>query len=335
MKLIEQNIELPLHLTCSDIIVKTEHGKDTVKYTLINLDNKDEIRDVNAEELKRAIKNKQVIVNNLELTAYDTIIHKDNRKDEHEQKQEKRDPNKVIITNHSMNLLKQVLIQYNLLKEATISFKNNQNIGAVKRKAQLLGINVIDIYDIRSLVLIKDNNVEVISAGELYLPQNSSRLFYRFICKSLDLSNIRTDDMGTSVAMFVECKIDELNLEGWKNPRLGNTRNMFLHSKIKRLNLRNFNTDKVICMDSMFQGIHTDCLDLSSFNTSEVRDMEYMFKDSFINKLNIESFDIKSIPNKNKNTLIESMFKNSIIGEIQGKDKLLHNAWCDYYDIKT
>ena len=27
-------------------------------------------------------------------------------------------------------------------------------------------------------------------------------------------------------------------------------------------------------------------------------------------------------------------FKGSIIGDIQGKDKLLHSTWCDYYDIK-
>lgn len=232
MEPLKQSTELPtelsLHLTCLNTIKNPECKEckeEIIGYTLANLDNKAEIRevrDVNVEALKRAIRNKQVTVDNLELTLYGKLVYKDKQvsavKVKNEQSQSQRDTNKVILTKHSMNLLKEVLMQYKLTKEAVISFKNNQNIGAVRIKAQLLGVNVVDIYDIRGLILIKDNNVEVPSAGELYLPQNSSQLFYGYICKGLDLSNIRTDDMGISVAMFINCRIDELNLQGWKNP---------------------------------------------------------------------------------------------------------------------
>ncbi|EIB6116353.1 BspA family leucine-rich repeat surface protein, partial [Enterococcus faecalis] len=111
--------------------------------------------------------------------------------------------------------------------------------------------------------------------------------------KSIDLSNFRTQSVGTgtdstgSMAwMFYKCTaLRSLDVSSFDTSNVYSTLAMFAVSGIEALDLSNFNTSKVVAMNNMFNGMpNLEVLDISNFDTSHLDwsgdPISYMFSKS-------------------------------------------------------
>lgn len=142
---------------------------------------------------------------------------------------------------------------------------------------------------------------------------------------SLDLSYLRTDNVGSMYQMFGYCRsltsldlntwntsnvydmncmffncsgLTELNISDWNTSNVTNMSSMFYQCyNLTSLDIRNWNTSAVTYMGSMFERCRglTE-LDLSGWNTSNVTDMSRMFNNCInLTKLDLSGWDISNV----------------------------------------
>lgn len=114
--------------------------------------------------------------------------------------------------------------------------------------------------------------------------------------ETLDVSELRTENVTDMSDMFSGVKIKKLDLSGFDTSNVTNMSGMFYCSEMEEINLSNFHTSHVTDMSKMFSNCsNLKVLDLSSFDTSNVTDMSDMFFTTQIETLDLSSFDTSNV----------------------------------------
>jgi len=126
-----------------------------------------------------------------------------------------------------------------------------------------------------------DDTIYYYSEGIIYLPADSSCLFWLFrYVEEIDVSGFDTSRVTSMEMMFSQLeKVKKLDLSTFDTSNVINMRQMFgITDKLEELDLSSFDTRNVTNMGSMFgsmKGIKT--LDISNFDTSNVENFVEMF----------------------------------------------------------
>ena len=126
-----------------------------------------------------------------------------------------------------------------------------------------------------------DDTIYYYSEGIIYLPADSSCLFWLFrYVEEIDVSGFDTSRVTSMEMMFSQLeKVKKLDLSNFDTSNVINMRQMFgITDKLEELDLSSFDTRNVTNMGSMFgsmRGIKT--LDISNFDTSNVENFVEMF----------------------------------------------------------
>ena len=126
-----------------------------------------------------------------------------------------------------------------------------------------------------------DDTIYYYSEGIIYLPADSSCLFWLFrYVEEIDVSGFDTSRVTSMEMMFSQLeKVKKLDLSTFDTSNVINMRQMFgITDKLEELDLSSFDTRNVTDMGSMFgsmNGIKT--LDISNFDTSNVKNFVEMF----------------------------------------------------------
>ena len=126
-----------------------------------------------------------------------------------------------------------------------------------------------------------DDTIYYYSEGIIYLPADSSCLFWLFrYVEEIDVSGFDTSRVTNMEMMFSQLeKVKKLDLSTFDTSNVINMRQMFgITDKLEELDLSSFDTRNVTNMGSMFGsmlGIKT--LDISNFDTSNVENFVEMF----------------------------------------------------------
>ena len=126
-----------------------------------------------------------------------------------------------------------------------------------------------------------DDTIYYYSEGIIYLPADSSCLFWLFrYVEEIDVSGFDTSRVTDMEMMFSQLeKVKKLDLSTFDTSNVINMRQMFgITNKLEELDLSSFDTRNVTNMGSMFgsmSGIKT--LDISNFDTSNVENFVEMF----------------------------------------------------------
>ena len=260
-------------------------------------DKKGQVLDVKPDKLKQAIKNNQITIINLTLTADNRLI---DIKSQHQQSDKKQTQSQQI---------------------------EEQKLQKIITKARLLGISkniqtfcghtceLISLSD-KHIIIIPDDvtklngntgkltftthiqqlqgTIKVIGGKNL---RDVSHMFEECEAQSLDLSSFDTSKVTTMKAMFSGCQAQSLDLSSFDTSKVRNMEAMFSGCQAQSLDLSSFDTSNVADMIEMFEGCQAQSLDLSSFNTSNVTDMICMFCDCQAQSLDLSSFDISNVKN--------------------------------------
>ena len=192
---------------------------------------------------------------------------------------------------------------FNILKikksnEIMDKFKTNQNIISS------------DDSDYKIYIFFVDGVIYYYSeADELYLNQNSSRMFNHLKnLEEIETDAFKTDDVSNMELMFYNCKnLKSLNLSKLNTSNVEKMNSLFSGCEsIEKLDLRGFNTKKVKDMSNMFNKCFSaNEINVSSFNTENVLDMNHMFSScTSIENLDLYNFNTYNVKN------MEKMFDN-------------------------
>lgn len=263
--------------------------KNGERYKL--LDTQNMIADVTSEQLKNAIKNKQIDVINLRLTKDGKLVEK---------YMTKIDEDKLVCIN--AQLIKNYVQP--MCKNKDIYFKSNANINNVAVKASTVGASFMQIEN--NLYIIVDNKkLGIISDKQIGLPWSCINLFENTSFRSINFKNVCTFNVRTIESMFSGCIANKIDMSDFDASRVTNMRECFKHCKVNKIILDNIDTYNVANMRSMFNECTVKELDLSSFNTSNVTDMSSMFYGCRLKELDLSNFDTSRVKNMN------SMFSHS------------------------
>ena len=145
-----------------------------------------------------------------------------------------------------------------------------------KTSSETSKFNGFDLYD---LYIATEN-------GKVYLTSGAILFEYMINLKSIDLTNMYTDEVTDMSGMFVGCiSLENIDASNFNTSNVTNMSYMFSGwggilgvSSIKNINVSGFDTSKVTDMSGMFYNLRNlITLDVSDFNTSKVTDMSYMF----------------------------------------------------------
>lgn len=136
-------------------------------------------------------------------------------------------------------------------------------------------------------------------ADKIYLNENSYMMFNEFDIKSIDVSNLVTDNVTNMQGMFAGCdKLTSLDLSTFNTRKVTNMSLMFNScNSLKTINLDGWVTDRVTDMKGMFNMCEAlESIDLSDFKTSNVTDMYCMFYGcGSLVELKLETFDTRNV----------------------------------------
>ena len=129
-----------------------------------------------------------------------------------------------------------------------------------------------------------DGYYEVTIAGEGGVVANSnSKDLFRYIGNNVKneevtitgLENLETELTTNMTYMFMECKVEELDLSTFNTKNVTDMKYMFYNcTNLKTLDLNNFDTSKVTSLFSTFQGCsNLEILKVNKWNTSSVVEM--------------------------------------------------------------
>ena len=146
-----------------------------------------------------------------------------------------------------------------------------------------------------------------VASGTVYLPADSSHLFYE--CnnlKTLDMAHFNTSKITSAHSMFYRClSLESLYMGEFNTSKCTDMTCMFEGCKsLKSLSLYTFDTSKVESMLNMFVGCSSlKVLDLSNFDTTNVTSMQSMFAAcTGLTHLNLSNFKTPNL------TEIQDMF---------------------------
>lgn len=208
----------------------------------------------------------------------------------------KIDPNEITenMTVYAYWAKKESTLNKNKFRDYTEVLDTNGNIPQTKIKhATLEEFNQVKDTLTSSNIVSTDNSVVptycwktddtiyYYSEGIIYLPADSSCLFWLFrYVEEIDVSGFDTSRVTSMEMMFSQLeKVKKLDLSTFDTSNVINMRQMFgITDKLEELDLSSFDTRNVTNMGSMFGsmlGIKT--LDISNFDTSNVENFVEMF----------------------------------------------------------
>lgn len=302
-------------------IEKLTLGSEVFAYKLE--DEKGNIVQVTAEQLKKAIKSNHVNVVNLGLTLDGRLIN--------------IEPGHEIKTTVTMKKPKENI---------------KQNIADLVNKGLLLGYSITEVktgHDevciLMSLsdtehLLVIPNNIRYLTSGEYGYRFASYLSYYQgnlkvvggsgllstkgmFDClrfNSIDLSDFDTSNVKTMDHMFTMCHATHIDVSKLNTSKVKNMSFMFYKCDVQSLDLLNFDTSKVVNMEGMFLTCNVKSLNLSSFNTVNVKKMTNMFCCCKAKSIDLRSFNTVNVTN------MDYMF-DSCEAKIQTTDNKLLKAY--------
>lgn len=164
-----------------------------------------------------------------------------------------------------------------------------KNLEGMISKANIMRLETIELTP-HMYAMIKRDSIEVISDGQICLPEVCEWLFFEMKFRSIDFHGVNSDDVRIMRTMLCNTNMDYIDFTG-------------------------FNTENVITMNGMFSGVEIKYLDISMFNTEKLLTTKDMFKLAEIDRLKLGDFKIKHINNK------RDMFSYSEIKEIEADNK--------------
>lgn len=239
-----------------------------------------------SKNLKLAILNGKIDVINLMLTSDNKLVYRENFGDTVSKNQES-----IVYFD------REALIKINSRKR--LSFKSNiKDIESIKLKSSIVGSNFVQLKE--NMYAVENNeSITIISDKQLSLTDNCKNLFLNLSFKSIDLNNLKCDNIFDMSAMFMACRAEEINFGNIDTSKVTCMQKLFYNCKAKKLDLRRFNTSKVFDMSYMFCHCEASEINLSSFDTSNVFDMNAMFYSSYANEIDLRNFNTSNVVNMN------------------------------------
>ena len=277
-------------------------------------DNSGSFIDVKPDELKNAIRNKQIYVTNLTLTSDNRLIDSS----------QQAETNKFDIMLNKARLLGKLetiqtscgnpcyMISTN--KDSYIIYIPDNVAQFREQDYYTLGVQSIPVKKLKEL----KGRIKVIGGNGV---NNAYRMFNEYEAQSLDLSSFSTSNITDMGAMFDHCRVKSLDLSTFNTNKVVDMHFMFASCKAQSINLSSFNTSKVVDMSFMFAGCKAQRLDLSSFDTRNVTNMYYMFNECEAQYIDLTSFDTSGVED------LDAMFDGCTAKSIKTKDKRLLEAF--------
>ncbi len=154
-----------------------------------------------------------------------------------------------------------------------------------------------------------------------------------YYLESIDLSNFVTKKVTNLAALFaVDRSLKNINLTGWDTQNVTNMSQIFYGcTELNSLDLTNLNTQNVTNMSEMFYNCSSlTSLDISSFNTSSVKNMSSMFGScSALTKLDFSNFNTSNV------ATMGSMFSGCIALTELNFSKLADGTYSESFVINS
>ena len=307
-----------MRVSCTEKL-RDSNGK-IIKYKLVGFRGMTKI--VNAEELKTAMRNKEVAVSNLTLTSDNRLVDK------------KGTTNIPVVFDVNGEIQKEVVNKHNYseldtLIDSIIRQSLERDIPIKEIPTECGNIcYLISKTDIEHMLLIpnsvthlnKDHTpsswtftkhikhlrgeIKVIGCTGLI---DAAAMFANCEAQKIDMFNTDTSKVKNMKAMFLDCNAQDINLARLNTQNVENMFAMFMRCRAHTIDFSNFKTSKVTTMYAMFFCCHTTRIKLNSFDTHNVTEMGSLFNGCVTNELDISSF------NTSKVTRMPDMFANSKI----------------------
>lgn len=109
---------------------------------------------------------------------------------------------------------------------------------------------------------------------------NMSKMFEKFKGDRIIFGDIDTSNVKYMRRMFSDCELrcNELNLSNFNTLNVVDMYAMFMNCKVKNIDVRNFNTSKVQIMREMFSECAAERLNITSFTDKSLKSSALMFE---------------------------------------------------------
>ncbi len=145
-----------------------------------------------------------------------------------------------------------------------------------------------DINDDVNLTFVGDEK-------SIYLPEDSSRLFYNFQGNIYFADVVNTHVVVDMTSMFYNCKAFNSDISKWNTENVSNMSSMFKNCSKFTSDISSWNTERVTDMSSMFSECSKFSSDLSAWNVGNVSSMSYMFYGCSNFNSNIGSWNVGNV----------------------------------------
>lgn len=249
--------------------------KTAIEYRL--QDTLGNVMDVSAKQLKNAIIQNKIHINNLSLTSNNVLRSTDKRL-------------------QCVYINKKIISKIeNRIK--SLYFKSNVGIKQLRQKAYVIGAKFEQLEKDIYLLETKDS-IGIISNKQIALSKNSAALFFDTIFSSIDISDVDVSNTTDKGYMFKFCKAKEINFGNIDTSRVINMTSMFEYCRAKKINFGRIDTSRVTNMADMFRYAELEKIDMSKFNTSNVIYMNRMFEGvGNLKEIDIRNFDTSNVTN--------------------------------------
>lgn len=271
---------------------------------------------ISEDELIDKIKNNKIIVNNLELTSYNTIkynkdelkvvkyIEKLTKQSETGDRELDKLLNKATVMGMSIEKVRTACSHdYYIISNVqgtTIVYIPN-DVKYLNRLAELTGtVQLIGGEGLESLEnVFRSSKADIVDLRKLktYKVTNMSSMFaYAEIKKIVFGDDWDTSKVTNMNGMFEYCKTDELDISNWEIFSVIEMQRMFHKFKANKLTVKGINTFNVRNMQGMFWNCElkeTDTLNLACLSLARVESAESMFRNCKIKNINLTGWVFK------------------------------------------
>lgn len=254
------------------------------------------IINVEAEQLKQAIRDKSIYVNNLTLTSDNRLIDASGRSTGTNKTVCEVDKENIKNTEQQSNKTKEDKIKDIILKAKVLGTKINKLPTSCGHECYVIPKTLGEV-----VLYIPDDVTEISSLNQ---PEFTDVLRHF----NGHLKVVGGHFLKSTEYMFKACEFESIDLTELDTSHLCSVRFMFCQCKVhKQIKFGNFNTSKVTSMEYMFYGLNARSLNLylNSFDTSRVQDMKYMFLECTIRSLDLSKFDTSNV--KSMNGMFQSL----------------------------
>ena len=171
----------------------------------------------------------------------------------------------------------------------------------ISTEIKTLDISKLNLSNVKRLsdTFIRNKADRIIASNIKLCSSGIGFMFYGCASKSIDISNMISDNVIYASAMFENCKnLVSIDISNAHTQSVLDMSRMFrVCQKLSEINLTNFRTDSAVDMEDMFKKCDSlKHLDLSSFDTRNVKSMQNMFYGcSSLEEIVLHSFNTDNV----------------------------------------